>query len=73
MSGEGLVIQDIVEDGAAANAGLQRDDKIVTLDDKPLVEMEPQSIRDIFAKAESIEFSILRNGQAIVITVSLTK
>ena len=51
MSGEGLIVKDILADGLVGKAGLKKGDKIVKLNDKPVAEMDPDAIRAAFAAA----------------------
>jgi hypothetical protein len=73
MSGQGLVVKDIWEDGAAGKAGLKKGDKIVKLNDKSVAEMNPESLRAVFAESETVTFSIKRDGEKTEILVRLPK
>lgn len=71
MSGEGLVIANLLEDSAAAKAGLEKGDKVVQLNDKPVDELDPDSIRGIIGDADVVNFSIIRKGEQQEIPVRL--
>ena len=73
MSGEGLIVADILADGAAGKAGLNKGDKIIRLNDKPVAEMDPDAIRAAFADVEVVNFSIIRDGEQMEFSVRLTK
>lgn len=72
LSDEGLVIAELLEDGAAGKAGLKKGDRIVKLNDKPVADLYPSAIRAIFADAASVDFSIMRDQSAMEISVQLS-
>ncbi len=73
MSGEGLVIAELWEDGLAGKAGLKKGDRIVKLNDKTVADLDPSAIRAILADSASIDFSIMRGDEAMDVSVQLSK
>ena len=73
MSGEGLVIADLLEDGVAGKAGLKKGDRIVKLNNKTVADLDPSAIRAIFADAASVDFSIMREKNAMEFSIQMSK
>jgi hypothetical protein len=73
MTGEGLVVKNIWQEGAGAKAGLKKGDRIVKLNSKTVADLEPTAIRDILMDSASVDFSIRRGDEAIDVSVQLPK
>lgn len=62
--GNGLVIGDVVEGRPAAKAGLQADDRIVSIDSKPIKNIQTyMTVLGGHKKGQTIEVTFVRNGK----------
>lgn len=71
---QGVVIQSVVENGPAANAGLQPGDIVTAVDGQPM--STPQQLREEIAArpaGQTIILDIVRSGQAIKAAVQVTQ
>jgi CubicO group peptidase (beta-lactamase class C family) len=73
MSGEGLVIDELLEDGVAGKAGLRKGDRIIKLNEKTVADLDSNAIRAVLTEAETIDFSIIRDENAMDISVQVSK
>jgi hypothetical protein len=73
MSDEGLVIAELWEDGLAAKAGLKKGDRIIKLNDKTVADLEHSVIKAILTDSESVDFSIMRDDEAMDVSVHPSK
>src|SRR5206468_5253308 len=71
--GEGLVVTQLVPDGAAAVSGVQRLDVLIVLDGKRLTTVEAinSQIREI--KDKTVELRLLRGGKELALTIAPRK
>ncbi len=68
----GLYVMGVTEGGAAAEAGIQRGDIILTADGQDVTtQTELNAIRDKHAAGETIELGIDRNGERMSVSVTL--
>lgn len=70
--GDGVLLADVVPDGAAEKAGLQRGDVVVEVAGKPV--KEPQDLQRVIGTrkpGQEVVVGILRRGKAMTITVKL--
>ncbi len=69
---EGLLIGGVVEGRPAAKAGLQADDRIVTIDGKPIKNIQTyMTVLGGHKKGDTIEVGFLRNGKKKAVKVKL--
>ncbi|NCF12781.1 MAG: PDZ domain-containing protein, partial [Verrucomicrobiaceae bacterium] len=69
---DGLLIGEVLEDGPAANAGIETGDVILELEGEALTDKEHfQSILKEKTRGEEVELLIMRNGEQKKLTVKL--
>jgi C-terminal processing protease CtpA/Prc len=71
---QGVVIQSVVENSPAANAGMQPGDIVTAVDGRPM--STPQQLREEIAArpdGQTIILDVVRSGQAIKAAVQVTK
>lgn len=59
------IIEEVLENSAAYEAGLLKDDKIIQIDDKKIVSFEDVRAKIIEAKEKTMSFTIQREGKLI--------
>ncbi|MCS1407466.1 MAG: hypothetical protein M2R45_00624 [Verrucomicrobia subdivision 3 bacterium] len=72
--GRGLIVQHVVQDSPAAEAGLKRFDILTALDDQILV--NPDQLQVLVAgyeKDDVISLSVIRGGESLAVKATLTK
>lgn len=73
MSGQGLVISELWEDGLAGKAGLKKGDRILKLNDQTVADLDNSAIRAILTDSISVDFSIMRDDESMEVSVQLPK
>lgn len=73
MYDEGLVVAELWEDGLAAKAGLKNGDRIIKLNDKTVADLEHSAIKATLTDSESVDFSIMRDDEAMDVSVHPSK
>ena len=73
LKGEGVVVEQVVPEGAAAKAGVQRHDIVLAVGDKPI--HDPHELADEVNKSEGKEIAIklLRAGKPLTVSVTPVK
>lgn len=69
---EGVIIDAIFADGSAANAGLQVNDVIVAIGDRPIRDLP--ELTELIGRAkvgETLMFGVIRNGKAVEVIVEM--
>ncbi len=70
--GDGLVIGDVVDGRPAAQAGLQADDRIVSIDGKPIKNIQTyMTVLGRHKKGDTIEVEFVRDGKKKMVKVKL--
>ena len=68
----GVIIERIAEGSAAEKAGLQSNDLIIKVDDKPITSVaDITAIKNNHKKGDALAFSVFRNGELLQINVIL--
>ncbi len=71
IKGGKLIVNDIWEQGLGAQAGLLLNDEIVKLNGQPVEELDSDALKAVLTESESIEFTVLRNGEETLVQVDV--
>ena len=71
LKGEGLLVEHVGKEGAAAKAGVQVNDILLAANAKPL--KKPADVEVVLTDGKEIAFRVLRGGKPMTISVTPTK
>jgi len=71
MSGDVIVIREVIEDSPAEKAGLMKGDEIVSLNKVKLAGLEQEPMIALFKEFNVLNFSIVRDGKEMEISIEL--
>lgn len=72
-TGEGLVVTEVINDSAAAQAGVQQHDVLILLDGKRLTTVDAANAQIQEIKDKSVELRLLRGAQDVTIQIAPRK
>lgn len=71
--GKELVVHDIWTEGLAAKAGLKKGDPISAINEKPVADLDPESLKSILGDESDLVFEVNRDGKPVKVKIEAPK